>query len=102
MVYKAIKVTKEVMERHRYCDVCGDEINIELVCCTVRCAYCGRDLCEKHIGHEIDYGHDTRTVYCKSCWNLGEPYRPRIEELQDKTARLYKEWQDKCKENSTE
>ena len=49
MVYKAVKVMKETMESHRYCDVCGDEIDISLMCCTARCSYCGRDLCEKCI-----------------------------------------------------
>lgn len=46
MVYKAVKVMKETMESHRYCDVCGDEIDISLMCYD-------RDLCEKCIAYDI-------------------------------------------------
>ena len=102
MVYEAIKVKKEVMEPHRYCDVCGEEINIELVCNTARCMYCGKDLCEKCIGQEENTYNDSRIVYCENCWKLGEQYRPRIEKLQDEITRLYKEWQDKCKKDNIE
>ena len=99
MVYKVIRTMKEVMERHRYCDICGEEINIGLVCNTTRCMYCKKDLCEKHIGHEDDTYDDSRVVYCENCWNSGKFYRPRIEELQNEITFLYKKWQDDCKKD---
>lgn len=96
MVYEAKKVMKEVMEPHRYCDVCGNEINIELVCNTARCMYCGKDLCEKCIEEEENTYNDSRIVWCENCWKLGELYRPRIEKLQEEIKRLCKRWQDDC------
>ena len=99
MVYKVTKITKEVDERHKFCDICGDEISIGLACSVARCMYCGKDLCEEHIGHEEDTYSDYRTVYCKNCWKLGESYRPRIEELQNEITFLYKKWQDDCKKD---
>lgn len=98
MVDKIIKVMKEVPEPHRYCDICDNEITIRLACSTARCTYCRKDLCENCIGNEEETPGDYRVVYCKNCWKLGEGYRPRIEELQTRIERLYKEWQDKCKE----
>ena len=98
MVDKAIKVMREVVEPHRYGDICGEEIRIGLACSTARCTYCGKDLCENHIGYEEETPGDYRVVYCENCWNLGEQIRPIIEELQSNVGNLYKEWQDKCKE----
>lgn len=98
MVYKAIKVTKEIMEPHRYCDVCGEEIEIHLACCKTNCVYCGKDLCENCIAHQEKLWSDTRIVYCKKCWALGEGFRPEIGNLQNKIESLYQEWQDNCKE----
>ena len=95
MVYKAIK--KEIMEPHKYCDVCGNEIRIGLVCSKAKCEYCKKDLCEKCIGHEESSPGDYRIVYCNNCWEIGEKYRPKIEQLNDEICILYKEWQDKCK-----
>lgn len=90
---------KEVMEPHRYCDVCGDEINIGLTCHKANCMYCKKDLCETCVGNEHDTPGDYRSVYCKQCWKLGEGYRPEIEKLHNKIEQLYQEWQDKCKKN---
>lgn len=98
MVYKAIKIMKEIREPHRYCDICGKEINIEHVFNTARCMYCGKDLCEECIGNEENTYNDSRIVYCNNCWNLGESYRPEIDELNIRLKQLYQEWQDKCKE----
>ena len=98
MVYKEIKVMKEVIEQHRYCDVCGDEINISLTCNFIRCMYCGKDLCDKCISHEENNYGSHRIVYCKKCWDLGEGILGKIEKLHNKIESLYQEWQDLCKE----
>ena len=65
---KKTKVLKETVERHKYCDVCDQEIICSLACCVATCSYCRKDLCDKCVGHEEDYGSDYRTVWCKSCW----------------------------------
>ena len=101
MVYKTIKVMKEVNERHKFCDVCGIELDINLACYSAKCMYCGNDLCDEHIGHEEDTPGDYRIVYCENCWKLGKFYRPRIEELQNEIIFLYKKWQDDCKKDDT-
>ena len=99
MVYKTIKVIKKVNERHKFCDVCEIELDMNLACCSAKCMYCGKDLCEKHIGHEEGTPGDYRAVYCENCWKLGGSYRPRIEELNIRISQLYKEWQDNCEKD---
>ena len=94
---KETKIQTEVIEKHKFCDVCGTEITIGLACSSACCMYCKRDLCEKCIGYEEHTGGDCRGVWCKNCWALGEQYRPLIEELETKIEQLYTEWGDKCK-----
>jgi hypothetical protein len=96
---KETKVLKESVVYHKYCDECGKEIPIGLVCSKASCEYCGKDLCDKCIRHEDDTFGDYRTVWCKSCWELGNEYRPKIEELENEIHRLYEEWKNKCKNN---
>lgn len=84
---------------HKYCDDCGVEIKIGLACSAAKCAYCGKDLCNKCVAHEDESWNDYRgTLWCKQCWKIGEEYRPKIDELQAEIERLYEEWQTKCKE----
>ena len=96
---KEDKILKETTIRHKYCDTCGKEISISLACSRANCVYCGKDLCENCIGHEEDTGGDYRIVYCEKCWNLGDEYRPIIEQHENEVSRLYDEWKNKCKIN---
>ena len=90
-------ILKETTIRHKYCDECKSEINIGLACSKAVCEYCRKDLCEECIGYEYETGGDYRTVYCKSCWEIGETYRPTIEKLHNEIDNLYEEWQLLCK-----
>jgi len=99
-MYKSVKILKEASETHKFCDVCGKEINMGLACSVAKCMYCGIDLCETCVGHEDETPGDYREVYCKKCWDLGEQYRPIIEELNAKIEALYNEWRSKCKDLS--
>ena len=96
---KETEITKEVTvsEKHRYCDDCGKELHWSLACCSARCEYCKKDLCEKCIGYEENTGGDYRIVYCAECWKIGDEYRPIIEQHEIEIDKLYTEWQDKCK-----
>ena len=98
---KETKERKEVIERHKFCDICGVEINIRLACSAAHCMYCRKDLCENCIGHEEDDGSDYRSCYCKRCWEIGEQYRPTIEKMETKIGQLYDEWISKCREAKT-
>jgi hypothetical protein len=94
---KETKVLKEETVRHKFCDDCGAKISFRLACSKASCEYCKKDLCEKCVGYEENTMGDYRTVYCKKCWELGNEYRPIIEEHEKEVDRLYEEWQDKCK-----
>lgn len=84
--------TTEVIIKHRYCDVCG-----ELMTHNYHCEICGKDLCRKCIGHE-DYSFgDYTTVYCNSCWNIGDDYRNKIEVLENEIEQLTDEWHKNCR-----
>lgn len=94
---KETNIKKEVTEWHKYCDVCGKEIDIDLACSAARCEFCGKDLCNKCVGQEYDTTGDYREVFCQQCWDLGVEYRPKIDEFKEKIDELYKVWKDKCK-----
>jgi len=94
---KEVKKQKEVIERHKYCDVCGAKISIGLSCGKAKCEYCGKDLCDECVGYEESTSGDYRIVYCAKCWSIGEDYRPTIKQHEDEVDRLYNEWTDKCK-----
>ena len=92
---KEVTVTKQCL----FCDVCGVEIrNRNLACSAACCEYCKKDLCEKCIGHEEGTMGDYREVYCKRCWDIGEPYRFSIDKLESEVGELYEKWRSKCKE----
>lgn len=96
-MYTETKVPSQTIERHKFCDICGIEIYIGLACSKAKCMYCDKDLCEKCICHEEDTGYDFRDVWCKSCWETGEKYRPTIEKLHAQIESLYEQWQEECK-----
>ena len=98
---KETKTLKETVEKHRYCDECGVELHWSLSCSRATCEYCGKDLCNKCVGHEKYDTGDYRTVYCKTCWELGNDYRPLIEQHENEVDKLYEEWQNKCKNISS-
>ena len=93
---KETKVLKEDIKRQRFCDECGEELHWGLACCKAQCLYCGKDLCDKCVGHEEDTWGDYRVVYCKSCWDKGKIFRPLIEQHENEVHKLYEEWQKSC------
>ena len=98
---KEEKIMEEKTKYHKFCDICDTEIQIGLACCKAKCTTCGRDLCEKCIGHEDYTGGDYRTVYCKDCWKLGEEeYRERINNLENEVSDLYNEWHARARRNA--
>jgi len=84
-------------ETHRYCDECNTEIRKGLACSKAVCEICGKDLCDRCVGHEADSWGDYRTVYCKKCWEIGESYRIQIKTLEKQIDDLNDEWRSKCK-----
>lgn len=96
---KEEKIMKEDIKYRKFCDICGDEVTIGLLCCKAQCAICGRDLCEKCIGYEDTIWGDYRTVYCSDCWSTGEKYREKIEELESEVDQLHDKWYKECEKN---
>jgi hypothetical protein len=90
-------IIQEKIINHKFCDDCGSEIEIGMACSVARCEICGKDLCNKCLGHEDHSDGDYRTVYCKNCWTIGESYRTKIEYLENEIEKLYDEWHKKCK-----
>jgi hypothetical protein len=95
---KTTTILVEEKEHHKFCDDCGVEIPIGLACGVAKCAYCGKDLCNKCIAHEDESWGDYRgTLWCKKCWEIGEEFRPLINSAQEEIESLYELWQDRCK-----
>lgn len=93
---KETKTTKEITVEQRYCDVCGVKLNWQLQCSVAQCEKCGKDLCNNCVGKENDTTGDYREVYCKVCWDIGEPYRQAIKEHEEVIDKLDDEWSNKC------
>lgn len=79
-----------------YCDDCGIQLHRNMACSVAKCEICGKDLCDKCVGHEDQDTGDYRTVYCSSCWNIGKPYRDKIKILESEIDQLNDEWINKC------
>ena len=94
---KKKSILEKSVERHKFCDICGTEIHIGMARSKAQCEYCGKDLCNKCIGHEDNTIGDYRNVWCKRCWDIGNEYRPIIDELETKIEELYSRWQELCK-----
>lgn len=97
-------ITKEIKDWKLYCDDCGAEIQKGLACSKATCLYCKKDLCEICIAHEDQTVGDYRTVYCKTCWDLGNLNRITIDKCKNKIIE-YQEiietlngiWQEQCR-----
>lgn len=91
-MYTRAKALVEADEVHKFCDICKVEIPIGLACNAASCAICGSDLCDKCVGHEEDSPGDYRITWCRSCWEIGEPYRKQLDELRQKRDEVSAEW----------
>jgi len=95
------KIMKESSVYKKFCDVCGTEIRIGLACSKAVCSYCKKDLCNKCVEHEeSSFGDYRGPLWCKQCWEIGDEYRPKIEQLGIERDKLYEEWQAKCKQST--
>ena len=97
-----VRIKKKIMvaqdETHKFCDVCEIEIPLGLACNAAHCAVCGADLCEKCIGHEDESYDDYRITWCKSCWDIGIPYREKMDKLREECDAVAAEWHQLAKE----
>ena len=75
-----------------FCDDCHTEMRYRRTC-----VCCKKDMCEKCVGHEHNDGGDYSDYYCWTCWNIGEPYRDKIKELEEQIETLNDEWLSKCR-----
>ena len=90
-------IKQDVMIKQKFCDDCGMEVIMGMACSVAKCEICGKDLCDSCIGHEDYNWGDYRTVYCKTCWNIGTKYRESIQKLKDKIDNLNDVWYEKCR-----
>lgn len=97
---KEFPITQTSMIRKKFCDECEKEIKIDMACSIAKCEICGKDLCEDCIGYEQSNSGDYRTVYCKSCWDIGKSYREQIEHHEKEIDRLNEEWIKSCKKRN--
>ena len=102
-MYKVIKVMKEDIETHKFCDVCGAEIEMGMISAVLGCQMCGIDLCIKCIHKEKDWNNNT-VFYCEKCVEVSKDYISRLIKLQndivdlEHTKReLLMIWKDSCR-----
>jgi hypothetical protein len=76
-----------------FCDVCGS--TAMLYGSGGKCQICDKDVCSS-CSHAEEWGGDYPPRWCNRCWEIGAPYRERIEELvqehEQKTAAQRYAW----------
>lgn len=74
MIHKKTETREVTVEVHT-CDDCGAESTSH--CYIHTCSICRADVCDSTCSH-TEWDGDFKTVYCKTCWQIGEPYRNAI------------------------
>jgi len=64
------------------------------------CYICKRNLCFIHRVTDNGPACDSPSIYCQTCWEIGEPYRRQIRFMEDKHEFLVEiqeaAWRDEC------
>ena len=84
---------------HVFCDRCGEQKDFTYggggSCCA-----CGRDVCRDCNVYDDHQGGDYPDVYCRECWEIGEPFRERQAAAESECERIVeaaqKEWVKAC------
>ena len=74
------------------CEICGQ--SSENV--TIICNMCGRFICPKCVGEEDEHAYHTDYT-CNVCWDIGKPYRAKIDKMQELVEELEAEYAEKCR-----
>lgn len=87
------KEKKVITKQFEYtCDFCTEPGRYQCICCY-------KDICYKHERDDGDGDHPTR--FCFKCWEVGESFRKKIEEIKDNVykeeERLEEEWFKKAR-----
>lgn len=91
------KTTKTVLKNVTtyQCDICGKNARPRRTC-----RLCGKTICKSCRYDDYNHCGDYAYIYCKPCWEIGESYRIKIEEIENiadkKIDNLTKEWYAKC------
>ena len=78
-----------------FCDICDEKVSHN-----PRCYICHRHICSSHtiFAPRDDGGYPTK--YCKSCWDVGAPFRDEIAHIELEADRaeyeLNKQWSEKA------
>ncbi len=94
--------TEKVIKHRRFCDDCGEELFWKMACSVSQCEICGKDLCIKCIAYEDETSGDYITCWCKSCWEIGKPYREKIAKLEEEINNLNYAWEHNALEKAKE
>lgn len=69
------------------------------------CHMCGHDFCHDHSRPDARDNSHHPDWYCYRCWDIGEPYRARLEAAEDEfeavCQRIDDEWKAACKETES-
>ena len=95
------QVTDTVTRDVRICDRCGGTERFLYGAGGV-CQACGRDVCGGCSVSDPDEPGDYPDHWCKECWELGERYRQKIENLRHQCSEdcrsHRRKWYGKCKD----
>lgn len=97
MEHKSKKLIEDVSIEYT-CDLCGARASGR------KCCICGIDVCDEHAHREYDkWGGDRSDKYCVDCWEIGEPFREKMKEtenrLYNEVDNINKEWRNTAMDN---
>lgn len=90
MKHESKKQVEEIIMEYT-CDICGKPASGR------KCHICTIDICEQHTHREPDkWGGDYSDKFCIECWEIGKPFREKMEEVENRlyneVGNINKEW----------
>ena len=92
------EIRKIIIQKY-YCDICGDDAENSWGTPYI-CKICYRNICNKHLHREYEFGSDYADHYCKSCWDIGEKYREEKARIDEESERQMEEQDNKWHEEA--
>jgi len=87
---KSEEITQIVNKIDYFCDMCSLEGKEKKLASPgsygeyYSCYMCDKDICRDHLVHDTRDIGDYPTQYCTYCWKVGEKYRKKMEEIEEK------------------
>lgn len=102
VVEKIETKTAKVKTYSYFCDFCGKKLIEDYLYDSKKCCVCERYVCDEHKLYDPRDHSDYAPCFCLECWKVGEPYRAKIEELENEIIKVEHSWYDLAEDKARE